>query len=170
LSIGICVPAPRNRGEVPTGTAAPTRPRIGAGKRKGSGSKRRAKQKASQFARVEIGRPRAFPDSFRRRVGSRQLLGRFPDFRVVAGSSAFPSRWLRIVAGFISREKTGSPITVAGPRPICTAFPFTPPGRTPQELGFQRTLMQSQTTTRNLVCQTPKKSALPEPISHLSGA
>jgi len=52
--------------------------------------------------------------------------GRFPGFRVIIASSAFP-----FCAGQNSGRQQclggcGSPITVAGPRPILTAFPFPP--------------------------------------------
>ena len=30
------------------------------------------------------------------------------------------------MAGLWGHERSGSPITVAGPQPICTAFPFAP--------------------------------------------
>src|SRR5579863_594024 len=50
------------------------------------------------------------------------------------------------VAGFVGQKRIGSPITVAGPRPICTAFPFLPEldSGSPQELGFQRTINHRQ--------------------------
>jgi len=49
--------------------------------------------------------------------------GRLPGSRVVAAPPTFPSRlagqWLAFTP-----LRVGSPITVAGPRPILTAFPF----------------------------------------------
>jgi hypothetical protein len=95
-------------------------------------------------------------DSFRRRVRSETFRGRLPGSRVNAEILRLPMPAYNIRAQWRVQllrwrlEGSGSPITVAGPRPICTAFPFVPGlgGRDhPRNIECQRTKLK---TSHNL--------------------
>ncbi len=93
--------------------------------------------------------------------------GRLPGFRVIAASSAFPSRFTTQWLALWAERGLGSPITVAGPRPICTAFPFVPDSSSgsPQEPSFQRTTSREDgTTSRREVSSQRRIGIAFEPI------
>ena len=112
---GVSIPSPRSRGGDPAG----------------------GESHHASWAPGLSGGPESVPgdqgefrDSFRRRVTQDRFRGRLPGFRVIAEPLAFPCPKGTVAGGALmgrsGLEGCGSPVTVAGPRPICTAFPFSP--------------------------------------------
>ncbi len=95
---------------------------------------------ASHF-RTRVGGHPASSDSFHRRVGVRVC---FRAGFLALGSSltlSLPMSFARHSGRLGGLGESSSPITVAGPRPICTAFPFVsdPASEPPRKRTFQRT-------------------------------
>jgi hypothetical protein len=131
------------------------------GKRLGSDGK----QKSLPIPQSGLGRP-AFPGTLSvEELVERKFPGRLPGFRVIAASPAFPFVTGRTVAGSYADQEggCGSPITVAGPRPISTAFPFNPDSFRGHHgnISFQRTEKRTNFIARGTACQGRQRRSVP---------